>query len=71
VRRVTIEVDESKLFDMISADPILKESAAERLLGELLAPGGFAAAIGLAMYGITVIENDGVEPTQQEEEGDG
>jgi hypothetical protein len=57
--RVTFEIDRGKLFDTILKMEHNTGPLGDRIVGlMLMGKTGFADAIGLAFYGITVVEDD-------------
>lgn len=62
-RRITFEVDTSKLFDTLHAMEGNTEPLGTRLVASLLAEPGFADLVGMAVYGVEVV----TEPQSQGE----
>lgn len=57
-RRVTFEVDPNQLFDTLAKMNGDTSALGQRLVSVLLAPPGFSEALGMAVYGVTVVEKE-------------
>lgn len=57
-RRFTIELEPSELFDKLADNRGLQEALGQRMVETLLSPPGFLDSVGLAFYGITVVEEE-------------
>lgn len=54
MRRITLTIDSSHLFDVLAQNPDLSAALGQRLVGVCLAEVGFLDAIALRVYGFEI-----------------
>lgn len=56
-RRITLEVETGQFFDVVRKMNGNTNALGQRFIELLLAPVGYVTSLGLAVYGVTVVED--------------